>query len=94
MMWRCIPATSSHFFTVGPARASAEADEVCAAGRASSVHRVCTGVKPGQHLRDLVREAGGLTPSAYVYGAQFSRESVRVEQRKRLDQMIAETERA
>jgi protein involved in polysaccharide export with SLBB domain len=57
---------------------------------ASGVYRV----KPGQHLRDLVREAGGLTPSAYLYGAQFSRESVRVEQRRRLDQMIAETERS
>ena len=56
----------------------------------SGVYRV----KPGQHLRELVREAGGLTPSAYVYGAQFSRESVRVEQRLRLDQMIAETERS
>jgi protein involved in polysaccharide export with SLBB domain len=57
---------------------------------ASGVYRV----KPGQRLRDLVREAGGLTPSAYLYGAQFSRESVRVEQRRRLDQMITETERS
>jgi protein involved in polysaccharide export with SLBB domain len=57
---------------------------------ASGVYRV----KPGQHLRDLVKEAGGLTPSAYLYGAQFSRESVRREQRRRLDQMIAETERS
>ncbi len=57
---------------------------------ASGVYRV----KPGQRLRDLVREAGGLTPSAYLYGAQFSRESVRVEQQLRLNQMIAETERS
>ncbi|HVP55520.1 MAG TPA: SLBB domain-containing protein [Candidatus Eisenbacteria bacterium] len=59
--------------------------EIVAAG----VYRV----KPGQGLRDLVREAGGLTPSAYLYGAQFSRESVRAEQRRRLDQMVAESER-
>src|ERR1035441_7311024 len=45
-------------------------------------------------LRDLVREAGGLTPSAYLYGAQFSRESVRAEQQRRLNQMIAEDERS
>ena len=57
---------------------------------ASGVYRV----KPGQHLRDLVREAGGLTPSAYVYGAQFSRESVRADQQRRLNQMIAESERS
>ena len=56
---------------------------------AAGVYRV----KSGQRLRDLVQEAGGLTPSAYLYGSQFSRESVRVEQRRRLDQMIAESER-
>jgi polysaccharide biosynthesis/export protein len=50
--------------------------------------------KEGQRLRDLVREAGGLTQSAYLYGAQFSRMSVATEQRKRLDDMIAEAERS
>jgi len=39
-----------------------------------------------------VRDAGGLTSSAYLYGAQFSRESVRAEQQRRLDQLIAESE--
>jgi len=57
---------------------------------AAGVYRV----KDGQRLRDLVREAGGLTPSAYLYGAQFSRGSVRAEQQKRLNQMIAESERS
>ena len=57
---------------------------------AAGVYRV----KEGQRLQDLVREAGGLTPSAYLYGSQFSRQSVRVEQQKRLDQMIAESERS
>ena len=48
--------------------------------------------KPGQRLRDLVMQAGGLTPSAYLYGAEFTRESARVEQQERLDMMIAQTE--
>ncbi|MGA9568039.1 MAG: SLBB domain-containing protein, partial [Candidatus Korobacteraceae bacterium] len=55
---------------------------------ASGVYRV----KPGERLREMVREAGGITPSAYLYGAQFSRVSVRAEQQRRLDQMIAESE--
>jgi protein involved in polysaccharide export with SLBB domain len=47
---------------------------------------------PGQRLRDLVMQAGGLTPSAYLYGAEFTRVSARVEQQERLDMMIAQTE--
>ena len=31
--------------------------------------------KAGQRLRDLVLQAGGLTPAAYLYGATFTRES-------------------
>jgi polysaccharide export outer membrane protein len=57
---------------------------------AAGVYRV----REGQRLRDLLRAAGGLTPSAYLYGAQFSRVSVAAEQRKRLDDMIAESERS
>ena len=56
---------------------------------AAGVYRV----KAGQHLRDIIREAGGLTPSAYLYGSTFSRESLRAEQQLRLNQMIAESER-
>jgi polysaccharide biosynthesis/export protein len=56
---------------------------------AAGVYRV----KAGQRLRDLIREAGGLTPSAYLYGSTFSRESVRAEQQLRLNQLIAESER-
>lgn len=48
--------------------------------------------QPGQRLRDLVMQAGGLSPSAYLYGAEFTRESARVEQQERLDMMIAQTE--
>ncbi len=42
----------------------------------------------GETLRHLVERVGGFTPNAYLYGAEFTRESVRVEQQKGLDQMI------
>jgi polysaccharide export outer membrane protein len=48
-------------------------------------------VLPGETLRQLVARAGGLTDTAYLYGAEFTRESTRREQQKRysdyLDQM-------
>lgn len=56
---------------------------------AAGVYRAQAGTK----LQDLVQAAGGLTPSAYLYGAEFTRESARVEQQERLDMMIAQTER-
>jgi len=47
-------------------------------------------VKPGQTLRDLVQQAGGLTPDAYLYGSIFTRHSTQVDQQKRLDEYIQE----
>ena len=47
----------------------------------------------GERLRDLVLQAGGLAPSAYLYGAVFTRESTRVQQQERLDILIAQMER-
>lgn len=48
-------------------------------------------VLPGETLRDVLLRAGGLTQSAYLYGAQFTRESTRKEQQQRyaafLDQL-------
>ncbi len=41
-------------------------------------------VAPGETLRQLVSRAGGLTPAAYLFGSQFSRESTRVLQQQRL----------
>jgi protein involved in polysaccharide export with SLBB domain len=38
----------------------------------------------GETLRDLVQRAGGLTPNAYLYAADFRRESTRLDQQKRL----------
>lgn len=43
-------------------------------------------------LGDVILRAGGLTPQAYLYGAEFTRESTRADQQKRLDQFIQELE--
>ena len=48
---------------------------------------------PGETLRDLVIRAGGLTPNAYLYGAQFTRESTRREQQKRFGDFLSQLER-
>ncbi len=41
----------------------------------------------GESLRDLVTRVGGLTPNAYLYGAQLTRESTRIEQQARLNEI-------
>jgi protein involved in polysaccharide export with SLBB domain len=48
--------------------------------------------EPGETVRHLVERAGGLTGNAYLYGAEFTRESVRIGQQKGLDQMIENLE--
>lgn len=48
--------------------------------------------KPGETLRQLIKRVGGLTPQAYVFGTEFTRESVRLQQQKNLDQLIAKLE--
>ena len=50
-------------------------------------------VMPGENLREAVQKAGGITPSAYLYASQFTRESARVEQQARLDLLVAQAER-
>jgi len=45
-------------------------------------------VKPGETLRQLIERAGGLTPNAYLFGAEFTRESTRVLQQQRLDEYV------
>jgi protein involved in polysaccharide export with SLBB domain len=61
------------------------------------VHSGIYSVQPGETLRDLVRRAGGLTPRAYLYGSEFTRESTRLLQQQRLDEYVRsasmETER-
>jgi polysaccharide export outer membrane protein len=60
----------------------------------SGVYRVL----PRETLRQLVMRVGGVTNNAYIYGAEFTRESTRVEQQKKLsdtlDRLEAEAARA
>jgi len=49
--------------------------------------------RPGETLGQLIERAGGLTPHAYLYGAEFTRESTRRDQQKRLEQFVREMER-
>jgi len=49
--------------------------------------------KPGETLRQLVVRVGGLTPDAYLFGAEFNRESTRLTQEERLARAIVEYER-
>ncbi|MFL6354371.1 MAG: SLBB domain-containing protein [Bryobacteraceae bacterium] len=50
-------------------------------------------VRPGETLHQLVIRAGGLTPNAYLFGAQFTRESTRHEQQKRYNEFLDQLER-
>jgi polysaccharide export outer membrane protein len=47
-------------------------------------------VQPGETLRHLITRVGGFTPQAYLYGAEFTRESTRVDQQQRLDEYVNE----
>ena len=51
-------------------------------------------VQRGETLRHLVVRIGGLTPMAYVYGAEFTRESTRVDQQQRLDEYVNDLDRS
>ena len=50
-------------------------------------------VRPGEALGTVIQRAGGLTPQAYLYAAEFLRESTRTDQQRRLDQFVDELER-
>lgn len=45
-------------------------------------------VRPGETLRSLVERAGGLTPQAYLYGSEFTRQSTRAIQQARIDEYV------
>jgi protein involved in polysaccharide export with SLBB domain len=56
-------------------------------------------VRPGVYkletnetLHSVLQRAGGLTPNAYVYGSQFTRESARVDQQRSLDELASSME--
>ena len=47
---------------------------------------------PGETLRDIVARAGGMTPHAYLFGVQFTRESTRKEQQRRYSDFLDQLE--
>jgi len=49
-------------------------------------------VQAGETLPQLLRRLGGLTPQAYVFGTEFTRESVRLRQQENLDTLIRRLE--
>jgi polysaccharide export outer membrane protein len=51
-------------------------------------------IQPGETLRHLVTRIGGFTPQAYLYGAEFIRESTRIDQQQHLDQYINDLDRS
>ena len=55
----------------------------------SGVHQIM----PGETLGQLVARVGGLTPNAYLFGAQFTRESTRLQQEKTLEEALNRLER-
>jgi len=46
----------------------------------------------GETVRHLIERAGGYTANAYPYGAEFTRESVRIDQQKGLERLIEKLE--
>ena len=50
--------------------------------------------EPGETLRHLIERVGGFTPQAYLYGAEFSRESAKEDQQKRLDEYINDLDKS
>ena len=50
-------------------------------------------VGPGETLGQIIQKAGGLTPQAYLFGAEFLRESVRADQQRRLERYVQDLER-
>jgi protein involved in polysaccharide export with SLBB domain len=52
------------------------------------VHAGVYTVQPGETLGHLVERSGGLTPNAYLYGSEFTRESTRAIQQARIDEYV------
>ncbi|HLZ84843.1 MAG TPA: SLBB domain-containing protein [Caulobacteraceae bacterium] len=47
-------------------------------------------LRPGSTVGDLLAQAGGMTPGAFVYGTEVNRDSLRVQQQASFDRAIAE----
>jgi protein involved in polysaccharide export with SLBB domain len=52
------------------------------------VHSGVYSVRPDETLKELVERAGGISPKAYLYGSEFTRQSVRVAQQARIDEYV------
>ena len=50
-------------------------------------------VQPGETLRQLVVRVGGLSPNAFLFATEFTRESSRVYQQKKMDEAVSRLER-
>lgn len=50
-------------------------------------------ILPGETLRQLVARVGGISTNAYLYGSEFTRESTKEFQQKRLDEAVDQMER-
>jgi protein involved in polysaccharide export with SLBB domain len=48
--------------------------------------------EPGETITQLIARAGGLTPQAYLFGLEFTRETVRQRQQENLDALIRRLE--
>lgn len=51
-------------------------------------------LEAGETLPQLLRRIGGLTSQAYVFGIEFTRESVRKQQQQNLDKLVSRLEQA
>jgi len=49
-------------------------------------------LETNETVRSVLQRAGGLTPDAYIYGAQLTRESARADQQKSLDELARSME--
>lgn len=47
---------------------------------------------PESSIEDAIRSAGGITPAAYIFGTEFSRESVRLTQQENYDRALRDLE--
>jgi protein involved in polysaccharide export with SLBB domain len=52
------------------------------------VHSGVYSVQPGETFQHLVARAGGLTPNAYLFGSEYTRESTRAMQQARIDEYV------
>ena len=50
-------------------------------------------IRKGEKLSSVLERAGGFTDKAYLRGAKFTRRSVQADQQKRMDEVIAKTEK-